>query len=127
SDEAERGRRVASWFGTEHQEERFTVASVLDVLPEVAAGLDEPFADPSILPTYLLSRFARQSVTVALGGDGGDELLAGYPTFFAEEVAARYPLPRGLHERVAVPLANRLPVSTASFSREVKLQPLLPG
>ena len=58
--------------------------------PTVADVLDEPFADASILPTYLLSRFTRESVTVALGGDGGDELLAGYPTFPADRVARLY-------------------------------------
>src|SRR5262249_35078532 len=126
-DESAHARAVAGWFGTEHHEAVFTVDSVLDVLPEVAAGLDQPFADASILPTYLRSRSARRSVTVALGGDGGDELLAGYPTFVAEEVAARYRVPRGLHERVLVPLAGRLPVSTANFSREFKLRRFLRG
>jgi asparagine synthase (glutamine-hydrolysing) len=51
-----------------------------ELVPDVARFLDEPMADASILPTYLLSRFARQHVTVALGGDGGDELFAGDPT-----------------------------------------------
>ena len=86
-------------FRTQHHEQIFTPSVLLDVLPEVTAGLDEPFADPSVLPTFLLSRFARETVTVALGGDGGDELLAGYPTFPAEAVARRYLLPRGVHER----------------------------
>jgi asparagine synthase (glutamine-hydrolysing) len=126
-DESRHAHAVAKWFGTDHHEETFTAASVLDVLPEVAAGLDEPFADASILPTYLLSRFARQSVTVALGGDGSDELLAGYPTFAADAAASRYPVPRGLHERLVVPLASRLPVSTANFSRQFKLERFLRG
>ena len=99
-------------------------ASLLDVLPEVVGGLDEPFADASILPTYLLSRFARETVTVALGGDGGDELLAGYPTFPAERVARRYAVPRGLHERVVVPLADRLPVSTDELQLRLQAQAL---
>ncbi len=58
-------------------------SACVDLLPEVARRLDEPFGDPSILPTLLLSRFARRHVTVALAGDGGDELFAGYDPFLA--------------------------------------------
>jgi asparagine synthase (glutamine-hydrolysing) len=126
-DESEHARAVARHFRTHHHEEIFTPSVLLDVLPKVTAGLDEPFADPSVLPTFLLSRFARETVTVALGGDGGDELLAGYPTFPAEAVARRYVLPRGLHERVVVPLAERLPVSTDDFSFDFKLKRFLRG
>ena len=126
-DESEHARNVARHFGTQHHEEIFTPSVLLDVLPEVTAGLDEPFADPSVLPTFLLSRFARETVTVALGGDGGDELLAGYPTFPAESVARHYPVPRDLHERVVVPLADRLPVSTDDFSLDFKLKRFLRG
>jgi asparagine synthase (glutamine-hydrolysing) len=79
------------------------------------------------LPTYLLSRFTRENVTVALGGDGSDELLAGYPTFSAERVASAYRVPRRLHERLIVPLANRLPVSTGNFSFDFKLKRFLRG
>ena len=91
--------RVAAHFGTDHHEEVFTPERDARPAPEVAAWLDEPFGDASILPTYLLSRFAREHVTVALGGDGGDELLAGYPTFPADRLARLYRVPRLLHER----------------------------
>ena len=83
---------VAAHFGTEHHEEVFTAER--DARPPArrsSTGLDEPFADASILPTYLLSRFTREPVTVALGGDGSDELLAGYPTFPADRVARLLP------------------------------------
>src|SRR6185312_4250609 len=60
----------------------------LDLLPDAVASLDEPFADPSFLPTLLLSRFVRKHVTVALAGDGGDELFAGYDPFLAHRPAA---------------------------------------
>ena len=63
-------------------------AGVLDLLPDAVASLDEPFADPSFLPTLLLSRFVRKHVTVALAGDGGDELFAGYDPFLAHRPAA---------------------------------------
>jgi asparagine synthase (glutamine-hydrolysing) len=126
-DESEHARRVAQHFGTDHHEEILTPSVLLDILPKVTAGLDEPFADASVLPTYLLSHFTRQSVTVALGGDGSDELLAGYQTFPAEAVARRYPVPRRLHERLVLPLAERLPVSTANFSLDFVVKRFLRG
>ena len=121
-DESEHARRVARHFGTDHHEDVFTSSVMLDLLPAMADFLDEPFADASILPTYLLSRFTREHVTVALGGDGSDELLAGYPTFTADRLATLYPLPRVVHEGVIVPLVDRLPVSTSNFSLDFKLK-----
>jgi asparagine synthase (glutamine-hydrolysing) len=126
-DESAHARRVAEHFGTDHHEDVFTARAMVELLPTVADVLDEPFADASILPTYLLSRFTREHVTVALGGDGGDELLAGYPTFAAEQAARVYRVPRLLHERVVLPLADRVPVSTANFSFDFKLKRFLRG
>ncbi|MGH7969627.1 MAG: asparagine synthetase B family protein, partial [Limisphaerales bacterium] len=79
-DESNYARQVAQFLGTDHHEQILTSQTLVDILPEVMGFLDEPLADASIIPTYLLSRFTRRHVTVALGGDGGDELLAGYPT-----------------------------------------------
>jgi asparagine synthase (glutamine-hydrolysing) len=124
-DESTHARRVASHFGTDHREKTFTASVMLDTLPTVVDWLDEPFGDASILPTYLLSRFTREHVTVALGGDGSDELLAGYPTFPADRLARFYRVPRLLHANVIVPLADRLPVSTANFSFDFKLKRFL--
>jgi asparagine synthase (glutamine-hydrolysing) len=126
-DESAHARSVARFLGTEHHEEVFTANAMLELLPAVAGVLDEPFADPSVLPTYLLSRFAREHVTVALGGDGGDELLAGYPTFPADRLARAYRVPRTVHERAIVPAVDLLPVSAANFSREFKLKRFLRG
>jgi asparagine synthase (glutamine-hydrolysing) len=126
-DESAHARRVADHFGTDHHEDVFTARTMLDLLPTVADFLDEPFADASILPTYLLSRFTRDSVTVALGGDGSDELFAGYPTFPAERVARFYRVPRLLHENVIVPVVERLPVSTRNFSLDFKAKRFLRG
>jgi asparagine synthase (glutamine-hydrolysing) len=126
-DESEHARRVARHFGTDHHQDVFTPQVMLDLLPTVTDFLDEPFADASILPTYLLSRFTRDSVTVALGGDGSDELLAGYPTFPADRFARLYRMPRLLQEHVVVPLGDRLPVSTANFSFDFKLRRFLRG
>src|SRR5262249_17523646 len=110
-DESAAARLVANHFGTRHHEEIFSVGRLLELLPDVADYLDEPFGDASVLPMYLLSRFARQRVTVALGGDGGDELLAGYPTFEAIGPAAIFrALPRGIRHLVRWAV-DRLPVS----------------
>jgi asparagine synthase (glutamine-hydrolysing) len=126
-DESAHARAVAQHFGTDHHEEVLAPRTLIDILPEVAGFLDEPFADASIVPTYLLSKFTRQHVTVALGGDGGDELLAGYPTFQAERAARWYRVPGAVHSHVVRPLAARLPVSTDNFSFDFKLKRFLQG
>jgi asparagine synthase (glutamine-hydrolysing) len=126
-DESGHARRVARFFGTDHREQILQSRTLLDMLPEVAAFLDEPLADASIIPTYLLSKFTRQHVTVALGGDGGDELFAGYPTFQAHRMAGFYKVPRALHERVIRPLAERLPVSNDNISFDFKVKRFLRG
>jgi asparagine synthase (glutamine-hydrolysing) len=126
-DESRYARRVADFYGTDHHEEILQGRALLDMLPEVAAFLDEPFADASIIPTYLLSRFTRRHVTVALGGDGGDELFAGYPTFPAQRLARFYRVPRLLHERMVRPLAELLPVSHENFSLDFKVKRFLRG
>ena len=127
-DESAHARTVARHLGTRHHEERLDARRMLDLLPEVAAFLDEPFADASIIPTALLARFARRHVTVALGGDGGDELFAGYPTFKADALAAwaldRAPAALG---RLLRRLARLAPARDRYFSLDFQLQQFLRG
>lgn len=88
-DESSFARKVAAYLQTDHHHEVFRSKDLFRVLPRVIEKLDEPLGDPSILPTFLLSAVARTEVTVALSGDGGDELFIGYPTSIAHMFADR--------------------------------------
>ena len=126
-DESAQARAVARHLGTDHHERVFSAQTVMELLPNVIDWLDEPFGDASILPTHLLSRFARERVTVALGGDGADELLAGYPTFKAQRAWATYQrLPR-IAKRSIHAVVNRLPVDHGNISFDFKLKQFLRG
>lgn len=88
-DELPYARLVARHFGTEHREE-YVEPDAVGLASRLIQHLDEPFADVSIFPTYLVSRLARTEVTVALSGDGGDELFAGYDSYLADRGARLY-------------------------------------
>ncbi len=110
-------RAVAQHFGTEHYEEVVRPDAVGDVL-HLVRQFDEPFADSSMIPTYYVSRAARRHVTVALSGDGGDELFAGYLRYI-ENAAVRGAnrVPAGLRDAVLRPLAAALPAGTKGIDR----------
>lgn len=113
-------RLVAERFDTDHTELTVT-PDVADVVARLVYYFDEPFADSSAIPTYYLSQLTRQHVTVALGGDGGDEVFAGYITYQADKLARLYNrLPGLLTHRLVPALVHRLPVSDGKVSLDFK-------
>jgi asparagine synthase (glutamine-hydrolysing) len=114
-DELEGARAVASRYGTRHRELVLKPDAAL-LLPALAAAFDEPFADSSALPTYLVSKLAAQDVKVALSGEGGDELFGGYYTYVADQLAERI----GPLASLSRPFVERLPTSTRRVSFDYK-------
>ncbi|MCA9689252.1 MAG: asparagine synthase (glutamine-hydrolyzing) [Myxococcales bacterium] len=126
-DESGPAARVARRFGTRHHVCRMDEARLAELLPAVIDRLDEPLGDPSLVPSTLLARLARGEVKVALGGDGGDELLLGYPTFKADAAARLYRrLPAGLRRAITRGVAA-LPVRHANFSLDFVLKRFVAG
>jgi asparagine synthase (glutamine-hydrolysing) len=116
-DELDDARAVAQLYGTRHEELVLRPDAAL-LLPALADAFDEPFADSSALPTYLVSELAAGHVKVALSGEGGDELFGGYYTYAADLLALRV----GRLAPLARPLVERLPSSSrrASFDYKAK-------
>lgn len=127
-DESPHARAVATHLGCAHEVGQFDLKALRDCLPSVLARLDEPLADASLLPTYLLCQHARRQVTVALGGDGADELLAGYDPFKALKPARLYQrlVGRPLHRAISA-VVSRLPVGHGYMSLDFKLKRSLRG
>lgn len=126
-DESRYALLASQHLGTKHHQQTMTPTDLLNIVPQLPDILDEPMADASILPTYLLSKFTREYVKVALGGDGGDELFAGYPTYLAHKFAIQY-------ERLAAPFhpmlaffGNLLPVSDNNISFDFKVKKFFSG
>ena len=109
-DESEAAAIIAGHLGTQHQSMTVTGQEALDVIPSLPDLFDEPFADSSQIPTYLLSKMTRQHVTVALSGDGGDELFGGYNRYLW--ATRHWPrlsgIPRAVHRLAAAGL-NAVP------------------
>lgn len=113
-DEAPFARAIAAHLGTEHMELRVTPQMALDLVPELPGVFDEPFGDSSAIPTALLSTLTRQHVTVALSGDGGDELFGGYTRYSRAE--------RAWFGRSLVPAPAR-PLAAAALRNVARIAP----
>ncbi len=127
-DESSYARSVAKYLGTDHHEERLSSNLAANLIGDIGSWMDEPFSDSSLVPTYLLSRFTRKHVTVALGGDGGDELFAGYPMYRGHHWASIYTrLPALLKRGLIEPLVRLLPVKTKNLSLDYKALRFITG
>jgi asparagine synthase (glutamine-hydrolysing) len=113
-DETEHARLIARHFGTRHTELIVEPATV-DLLPQLARQFDEPMVDSSMIPTFLVSQLVRQYCTVALGGDGGDELFGGYGHYSRLQTMQKRlgPIPRPLRKGIALAAKHFLPVGFA--------------
>ncbi len=117
-DETPVARQVARRFGTEHRE-CLLEPNALEVLPPLTWHLDQPLADPSAIPLFYLCQMTREHVTVALAGDGGDELFGGYERYFWDGAAARYSrLPRSVRHGLIEPAVARLPRLSLDVRRD---------
>ncbi len=126
-DESPYARMVAERCGTDHHHEVLSGSRTVAMLPAVMKMLDEPFADASIAPTWLLSQFTARSVKVALGGDGGDELFMGYPAFQAHKLMDRLSfLPTAWRDALNR-MTRRIPISNRYASAEYLAQLFFKG
>ncbi|HEX9143182.1 MAG TPA: asparagine synthase (glutamine-hydrolyzing) [Candidatus Binatia bacterium] len=126
-DESRYAREIAESLGIKHHIKTFRakeMAHLVERLPEI---LDEPLADPSILPLYLLSQFASEHMKVVLSGDGGDELFAGYQTYQAHKLVTYYDALPGFVREGLKSLAASLPVSHTYLSADFKIKQFLKG
>jgi asparagine synthase (glutamine-hydrolysing) len=111
-DESRHAARVAAHLGCRHTAKRVELDEAAHILPALARAYDEPFADPSAIPTWYVSKLAREQVTVALSGDGGDELFAGYERHWNERLVER---------------VSRIPLALQGLALGAALLPPLPS
>jgi asparagine synthase (glutamine-hydrolysing) len=124
-DETQYAREVSERYGTDHHEFKLGYKDMLDVLPDVISAFDEPFADSSAIPTFIVAQETKKYVTVALSGDGGDELFAGYRSYLSEYWYNRYmQIPglfrKGLIENLIKVLPDSRDVKILEYIRRLK-------
>jgi asparagine synthase (glutamine-hydrolysing) len=125
-DESPYARIVAEAFATEHQEAQLAAHECADSLPMLVSRMDVPMADASLAPTYFLSGITREHVAVALGGDGADELWAGYEHYIAFQLAQYYNhIPKILRKALIEPLCRLLPGSAGYINPRLAVQTFL--
>lgn len=123
--ELDNARLVAERFGTDHHEYIVGPASIKDI-EEILSFFDEPFADSSALPTYYVSKYTKQKVTVALSGDGGDELFGGYGNYKADKIGALCRKVPSFLRDVLIPLVlNPLPDAFDALSKKARIKKIL--
>lgn len=126
-DESKYFNEVSTILGTDHYTDTFGVKDALDLFPKIAVKLDEPLADPSLLPTYKVSKLTRKYVKVVLSGDGGDELFAGYPTYPAHILANILQIiPKEAIDSL-IKLIEKMPISYDNFPLSEKMLIFLSG
>ncbi len=122
-DESDLARRTAGILGTRHHETVLTPERLLETIPGILAGMDEPLADPGLVAVHQVARYVRDHVKVVLSGDGGDELMCGYPPFakwgLGDRLAA---LPTSLLRGIVQPLARQLPAQYGYMGLAFKAQ-----
>jgi asparagine synthase (glutamine-hydrolysing) len=128
-DESRYARLVADHLGIRHNELVLTSDMVAEMVPSITDFLDEPFGDSSLIPTYFLSLFARGSVKVVLGGDGGDELFAGYPSLIAHRLIEYYErvIPWGVRASAIPKVLGWMPVSFSNMSLDFRVRRFISG
>lgn len=126
-DESVYARQVAKYLRTDHYEEKLDAKQALELIPRISDFVDEPVADYSFVPTYLLSKFTKKNVTVALSGDGGDELFFGYPTFQAESFVNMCRLFPDIVFKILQTIPALLPDKDKNYNLSFKLERFLRG
>ena len=128
-DESHYARLAAKHLGTRHHELIFTSGMAAEMVLTITDFLDEPFGDSSLIPTFLLSQFARKHVKVVLGGDGGDELFAGYPTLVAHRLIEYYErfVPWAVRAYIVPKVLESMPVSFRNISFDFRVRRFLSG
>lgn len=126
--ESDYAYQVARHLNTVHHTEVLTSRDTLNLMDVIYPMVDEPFADASLIPTYFLSKYTKSKVTVALGGDGSDELMAGYPTFISNYFKTPFAyLPSSLHNLLLNLTNHVLPSSDNNISLDFKIKQFLRG